>query len=329
MFFARCNFNIEIRKFPSLLCRSTQSYSFFSLCLECDNILNMLKLILKTMRPRQWTKNFVILAGLVFDRQLGNFESLLRVLAAVLLFCLVSGLTYLVNDLLDLNADRAHPQKKTRPLASGRLPVKVAVSAAIILALLVFPTAFLLSFAFGLICVVYFLLMLAYSKWLKHMPIIDVMVIALGFVLRVSAGLFVITVNYFSPWLFVLTTLLALFLGFGKRRAELVALEAQAGTHRKALLGYSIPLLDQYIIIVLSATLITYCLYTFTAQMTLENHAMMFTIPFVLYGLLRYLFLLQHNQFGAAPEEVLLRDRPIQAAILLWGLSVIIVLYLL
>ena len=171
--------------------------------------------------------------------------------------------------------------------------------------------------------------MLVYSKWLKNIPLIDVLTIAAGFVLRVSAGVLVIKVAYFSPWLFLLTTLLALFLAFGKRRAELVLLEGQAANYRKVLRGYTIALLDQLILIVLGATLMTYSLYTFSATVTPDTHAMMFTIPFVMYGLMRYLYLLHIKNNGGTPEEVLLTDRPIQVAILLWGLAVWVILYLL
>ncbi len=289
----------------------------------------MLKNLIKTMRPRQWTKNLVVLAGLVFDGQMFMAEPLKRAVFAMVLFCLVSGVTYIVNDLLDIEADRQHPQKRLRPLASGELSVRTASVFAILLAAVVFTLAFLLSWRFGLVCAAYFVLMIVYSRWLKHMPLIDVMTIAAGFVLRVTAGLLVITVAYFSPWLFVLTTLLALFLGFGKRRTELMQLDTQAIVHRKAFDGYTIPLLDNLITVILSATLITYSLYTFSPTVTPDSHAMMFTIPFVLYGLLRYLFLLHVKKVGGAPEEVLLTDRPMQATLLLWGAAVVVILYIL
>ena len=192
----------------------------------------MFKNLIETLRPRQWTKNFVIFAGLIFDRQLFLVVPALRVLAAFVIFCLVSGLTYTINDIIDLKADRQHPQKCHRPLASGRLSLKQAIILAILLALVGLSTAFLLSWKLGLICIAYTLLMLAYSKWLKHIMIVDVMVIAAGFLLRVLAGINVIQVSFFSPWLFILTALLALFLGFGKRYAELRLLEGSAGEFR-------------------------------------------------------------------------------------------------
>ena len=263
----------------------------------------MLKNLLETLRPRQWTKNLVIFAGLVFDRQLFVATPALRVLAAFIIACMVSGLTYTINDIIDLKADRQHPQKCHRPLASGRLSLKAAVILVLLLAITSFSGAFFLSWKFGLICVAYTLLMLAYSKWLKHIMIVDVMVIATGFLLRVLAGINVISVTFFSPWLFILTALLALFLGFGKRFAELRLLEGSAGEFRKVLNGYSIPLLNQYLVVML-------------------------TIPFVFFGIFRYMYLIQNFNTASTPEEVLLKDHPLQAAILLWGLAVMLILYL-
>lgn len=283
---------------------------------------------LETLRPKQWIKNLVIFAGLVFDRQLLNLEPLLRVTAAIILFCLVSGLTYTVNDILDAEADQLHPQKKHRPIASGRLSLRRARILAASLALIIFPAAFALSINFGIICLVYTALMLSYSKWLKKIILIDVMVIALGFVLRVAAGVTVIKVNYFSPWLFVLTTLLALYLGFGKRLSEIKLLEDQAGEHREVLYGYTVPLLNNLLVVMLSSILITYCLYTFSSHPDGTNFMMMLTIPFVLYGIFRYMVILQNSSLASSPEEVLLNDIPLKITVALWALSVVIVLYL-
>lgn len=291
-------------------------------------MIKQLRYIMKTMRPRQWLKNVFVLAALVFDRQLFTLDSLLTTLFAVVLFCLASSLVYIINDITDIDADRQHPQKQHRPLASGKLSRKIAVIAAVILALLTFPSAYLLNIPFGLIITGYFLLMLAYSLWLKHVPLIDVMIIAAGFVLRVAGGLVVIVTQRFSPWLFVATTFLALFIGLGKRRAEIELLETEAGFHRRVLDGYSVDLLDQLLTIVLSTTLMTYCLYTFSSPITPGNQSMMLTIPFVIYGLFRYLYLIRMKHIGGAPEEIVLADRPTQAAIGLWGLTVIVILYL-
>jgi 4-hydroxybenzoate polyprenyltransferase len=287
----------------------------------------MLLALFKTMRPRQWTKNAIVLAPLVFDRQLGNLEGVARSAAALALFCLLSSAIYIINDLVDLEADRQHPKKKLRPLAAGQLSPTIAIAAALVILLIIFPLAYLLSPAFAAITAGYFLLNLAYSKWLKHIPLIDVMVIAAGFVLRVAGGVTVIQVKLFSPWLYVVTTLLSLYIGFGKRRAELALLDKGANSHRPVLEGYTIPLLDQIITVVSSSTIVAYSLYTFSAPISPNNHAMMLTIPFVLYGVFRYLYLVQVKQYGGAPEELLLSDHPLQAAIALWGLSIVAILY--
>jgi len=287
----------------------------------------MFKTYIETLRPRQWTKNVVIFAGLIFDGQFLQPYPFLRVLAATLLFCLVSGITYTINDLLDVEADRLHPIKKNRPVASGRLGKKQAIIYVIILSIFALLASYLLSPKLSLILIAYTLLFLAYSLWLKKILIVDVLVIAAGFVLRVLAGLSVIQPNNFSPWLLVLTSLLAAYLGFGKRLGELKLLENNAGNTRKTLEGYTIPLLNQYIQIIITSILITYSLYTFSAYTFHPSYAMMLTIPFVAYGIFRYLYLLQNETITATPEEVLLKDRPLQLAILLWGLTVIVVIY--
>ncbi len=288
----------------------------------------MISNLIKTIRPRQWTKNLVLFAGIIFDGQLLKLNPFLKVSAAFLVFCLVSGLVYTVNDLMDIQYDRQHSQKRLRPLASGQLSPKTAILFSIFLAIVIFISAFLLSYQFGIVCLIYILLMLAYSRWLKHIVLIDVLTISAGFILRMIAGIMVIKVAYISPWLLLVTSLLALFLGFGKRRAELNLLNDNANEHRKSLTGYTLPLLDQLITVVFSAALITYCLYTFSESNTPNSHPMMLTIPFVLYGMFRYLYLLNVKDHGGAPEEVLLTDRPIQIAIMLWAISVIIILYL-
>ncbi len=292
-------------------------------------MFKQLRYIIITMRIRQWPKNIFIFAAIVFDRQLIALDSLLITSIAFILFCLVSSLVYIINDLTDMDADRLHPVKKHRPLPSGNLSRNAAITTAIVLALLVFPSAFLLNLKFGLVITSYFLIMLAYSLWLKHVPLLDVMVIASGFVIRVAAGVVIIVTEQFSPWLFVATTFLALFIALGKRRAEVYLLESKAGAHRPVLTGYSLELLDQFLTIVLSATLITYCFYTFFSPISPDNHIMMLTIPFVIYGLFRYLYLIRMDHDGGAPEEIILKDRPMQIAVLLWGLMVIGIIYFL
>ena len=280
------------------------------------------------MRLRQWSKNIFIFAALVFDKQLLDVQSTLRTLAGFFLFCLISSSVYIFNDLADAEADRQHPDKKDRPIASGALPVNIAVLAGSSLALISLGLSYLLSLQFLIVLVVYFLLNLAYSKWLKHVPILDVLILAAGFVLRVHAGVTLIAVERFSPWLYVVMTLLSLFLGFGKRRAELALLTENAGAHREVLKGYSIPLLDQYIMIVSGTTIVAYSLYTFSAPNVPANHSMMLTIPFVVYTIFRYLYLIHMEHAGGAPEDILLSDRPFQIAMLLWALTVLVVFYL-
>jgi len=255
-------------------------------------------------------------------------DSFLRTLAGFGLFCLISSSVYIFNDLADVDADRRHPEKKNRPIASGNLPLNIAWISGIALVLLTLGTAFFLTPGFEAVLVVYFIINMAYSKWLKHIPIIDVLIISAGFVLRVHAGVTLIQVERFSPWLYVVMTLLSLFLGFGKRRAELALLAHGAGTHRKVLDGYTLPLLDQYIMIVSGTTIVAYSLYTFSAPNVPENHSMMLTIPFMVYAIFRYLYLIEVKHAGGAPEEILLSDRPFQIAMFLWGAFVLAIFYL-
>jgi 4-hydroxybenzoate polyprenyltransferase len=244
------------------------------------------------------------------------------------LFCLISSSVYIFNDLADVEADRQHPEKKNRPIASGRLPVSVAWAAGILLTVITLTTGYLLAPSFGYVIGLYFLLNLAYSKWLKHIAILDVLIISAGFVLRVGAGVTLIEVERFSPWLYVVMTLLSLFLGFGKRRAELALLAQGAGSHRKVLDGYTLPLLDRYIMIVSGTTIVAYSLYTFSAPNLPDNHSMMLTIPFVVYTIFRYLYLIEVKHAGGAPEEILLSDHPFQIAMLLWAATVLAIFYL-
>ena len=288
----------------------------------------MFSALFKTMRPRQWPKNAFVFFALVFDKQLFHLPALLRTISGFVLFCLVSSIVYLLNDIADIEADRQHPTKKNRPLPSGKLPVNVAWIAAIVLVVITLPLAYWLAPGFAAVLATYLVMNLAYSKWLKHIPIVDVFILAAGFVLRVEAGVTLIIVERFSPWLYIVTTLGSLYLGFGKRRAELTLLSTGAGSYRKVLEGYSIPLLDQYITIVSAATILSYSLYTFTAPNLPANHSMMLTIPFVAYIIFRYLYLIQMTQNAGAPEEVLLTDRPIQIAILLTGLVIFAVFYI-
>src|SRR5258706_758917 len=288
----------------------------------------MLTALLKTMRPRQWSKNAFVFFALVFDKQLFHLEAFIRTLGGFALFCIISSVVYIINDISDIAADRQHPPKKDRPLPSGQLPVNVAWLTAIGLTVVPLPLAYWLSPGFASVLAVYLLINLAYSKWLKHIPIVDVFIIAAGFVLRVEAGVTLIVVERFSPWLYVVTTLGSLYLGFGKRRAELALLAQGAGSHRKVLEGYTIPLIDQYITIVSAATIVSYSFYTFSAVNLPANHSMMLTIPFFVYIIFRYLYLVQMTNQTGAPEEVLLTDRPVQIAIGPMGLTRLSAFYL-
>lgn len=291
-------------------------------------ILPMIKQLFIAMRPKQWIKNGLIFAALVFDQQLFVRDPLLRTIAGFFLLCMGASAVYLINDLADLEQDRNHPIKRSRPLPAGLLSVDIARVAAGILFILAARIGFALNTTFGVILLSYMVLNLFYSFWLKHIPIIDVMVLATGFVLRVALGVALITVQRFSPWLYMCTTLLALFIGFGKRRAEMVLLADNANSHRRVLDGYTIPLLDQILVIVSGMTIIAYSLYTFSAENLPDNNSMMLTIPFVLYGIFRYLYLVNVENAGGAPEELVLTDKPLMATFVFWGVSAVAILYL-
>jgi 4-hydroxybenzoate polyprenyltransferase len=288
----------------------------------------MLKAILKELRIHQWIKNTFVLIPLVFDRQLFLVEPLTRTILGFFLFCFVSSSVYIINDVMDVEADRLHPKKKNRPIASGELPIPLAFTVASILVIGSFITAYFLSIAFLVIMALYFFINLAYSMKLKHVPLLDVFIIAAGFVLRVGAGVTIIEVERFSPWLYAVTTVFALFFALGKRRGELATIQNSNNSQRKVLDGYTIPMLDQFITIISATTIISYSLYTFSAPNLPENHSMMLTIPFAIYGIFRYLYLIQVKNEGGAPDELVLSDRPLQITFLLFSISVIIIFYL-
>jgi 4-hydroxybenzoate polyprenyltransferase len=299
------------------------------------------------MRPRQWSKNllFVFVPFLFtlrqywdpFTEQMWRFLGL--TIGAVVVFSLASGLVYLVNDLVDVEKDRAHPRKRLRPIASGALSESAARGAVVVMLLLTLAGAIALdgisarqaypagapvfpfAYPFTVITVSYLVLQVAYSFYLKNVVILDVFSIAAGFVLRTVAGAAVIQVPI-SPWLYVLTTLASLFLGFAKRRNELVLLEGDAASHRAILREYTTTLLDEMIAVTTACIVIVYSLYTFTAENLPPNHAMMLTIPFVLYVIFRYLYLIHIRNEGGSPEEVLLHDRPLLVALILYALTV-------
>ncbi len=288
----------------------------------------MLLALLQTMRPKQWLKNAIIFAALVFDHQLLQPQPFLRTLAGFGLLCALSSAVYLLNDLADIEKDKLHPKKRLRPLPSGRLKREVALAAAIMLPLVALPLSFALDWRFALIAALYIVSNVLYSFRLKHIVIIDVLVLALGYLLRVGAGVVLITVERFSPWLYLCITLLALFMGFGKRRGELVLMQADVGAGRRVLQDYSLPFLDELINVVSTALIMAYSLYTFSAPNLPANHAMMLTIPFVLYAIFRYLYLIHIKGEGGAPDELVFTDRPLQISFVLWALSAVAVLYL-
>ena len=287
----------------------------------------MFKPLLEAMRPKQWAKNLFIFAGLIFGEKLFQPSLLARNVLAFVLFCLFSSAVYLVNDLADIENDRQHQTKRHRSLPSGRLQPRVAVAAASLFSLISIPIAFLLNWDYGLVAVVYLITMMAYSLLLKHLVIVDVLVVSAGYVLRVAAGVIVTGVP-FSPWLYVCTTLLALFISFSKRRHELLILAEAADEHRATLHEYTPRLLDEMISVVTSTTVIAYSLYTFSAPNLPANHSMMLTIPFVLYGIFRYLYLIHVRNEGGTPEDLVFKDKPLLLDIALWGLTALLVLYI-
>lgn len=289
----------------------------------------MLKALIKTMRPRQWTKNGFVFFGLIFDKQLFLPAPFLRTLEGFALFCLISSAVYLFNDIADVEADRRHPRKKSRPIPSGQLSIPIAWGAAIAIGLFTLAASFALDATFGVIIVLYALLNLAYSFKLKHVVIVDVLIVAAGFVLRVAAGVALVNVVRFSPWLYMCMALLALFLGFAKRRQEIVLLNDGAINSRAILEEYNLEFLDGMLNVVMACTVIAYSLYTFLAEGLPTNHSMMLTIPFVLYGIFRYLYLVHVRGEIAPPDEVALKDRPLQFDLALWALCVIVILYVL
>jgi 4-hydroxybenzoate polyprenyltransferase len=287
-----------------------------------------LSALVRSLRPKQWSKNLLVFAGLVFTYNLLNADMLIRVVGAFVTFCALSSAGYLLNDLRDVAADRLHPVKRNRPIASGRVPRWLAVTTALVLAIGGLGLAFLLGGPFALIASLYLLLTISYSIWLKHLVLIDVFGIAAGFVLRAVGGAVVIGVPV-SPWLYVCTVLGSLFLALGKRRNELELLEGGAGSHRKNLDEYTVELVDHLILIVASVTIMAYSLYTFTAENLPRDHSMMLTIPLVVYGLFRYLYLVRVRRQGGAPEDLFLTDPGMLGTAIAWVGVSLVVLYLL
>ncbi len=284
--------------------------------------------LLRSLRPEQWTKNLIVFAGLLFGQKLLYPAAVARAAAAFAIFCALSGVVYLVNDLFDQEADRLHPVKRFRPIASGDLSPQAAMAWAAALGAGAMTAAWWLSPAFGLIAASYLALFGIYSRWWKHVVILDVLSIAIGFVLRTGAGAVVIGVPV-SEWLLVCTVLGALILGLGKRRHELTLLADGASGHRRILDEYSPYLLDQMIGVVAASTLMAYIIYCTTPE-TVERfgtHSMVLTVPFPIYGILRYLYLVHRRDGGGNPSELLVSDRPLLVCVALWGLVTASVIY--
>ncbi|MBI5030407.1 MAG: decaprenyl-phosphate phosphoribosyltransferase [Chloroflexi bacterium] len=294
----------------------------------------MLLNLLKTMRPRQWSKNLLMIyLPFIFTIreywrpfEPSMWTMLQKATVAFVLFCIISGVIYLINDLADIEKDRLHPTKRLRPLASGALSQSTAIIAIFVFLAIAMPLSFALNFNFGIVAVVYFLTMLTYSFVLKNLVIIDVFTLAAGLVLRAIAGAVAIQVPP-SPWLFVCTALLALFLGFSKRRHELVLLEGNATNHRAILKEYTPEVLDEMIAVTTASFVMAYSLYTFSASNLPKDHQMMLTIPFALYVVFRLLYLVHVKKEGGSPEEMILRDRSLFSSIVLWALVSVGILY--
>jgi 4-hydroxybenzoate polyprenyltransferase len=283
--------------------------------------------LLRTFRPRQWIKNVFVFAALVFDQKLTDWPLLGKTIVAFILFCMISSTVYIMNDLVDLEKDKQHPKKKRRALPSGQLKPWFAIVSAIAILAVCLPLSFWLDPYFGLIIVTYFLLNIAYSFKLKNIVIIDVMVVTAGFVLRVAAGVIIVDAARFSPWLYLSILFLGLFLSIGRRRHEITLLQEGANSHRKILEEYNLKLLDDMTHLVTTAAVISYSLYTFSAVNLPSNHSMMLTIPFVLYGVFRYQYLIHVKGEGGAPEMLLYQDLPLLLDLVLWGIAVILIMY--
>lgn len=292
------------------------------------DIRGQVRYLWKTMRPKQWTKNVFVWAALIFDGKLFDPTYFSHTLLTFLLFCLVSSVVYTINDVADIKKDRQHPEKRNRPLASGALRPRNALIGAALLFALTVPGALWLGGGLALTLYGYLAVMIAYSFWLKNIVIVDVLTIAAGFVLRVAAGAIVVDAARFSPWIYVCMALLALFLALGKRRQEIVLLQENAGNTRAILQEYSLRFVDEMLGLVSSTTVMAYSLYTFAAPNLPPNHLMMLTIPFVLYGLFRYLYLIHVKGETDPPDVVALKDRALQVDILLFGLVVFLVFYI-
>ncbi|HHT9115164.1 MAG: decaprenyl-phosphate phosphoribosyltransferase [Planctomycetes bacterium] len=289
----------------------------------------ILKHVLLSMRPEQWIKNFFVFTALLFSKNLLNPSKDIEAIIGFIIFCMITGCAYMINDFVDLEKDKLHPAKSRRPLASGKLKKDTAVKIVVLVCLASLFFAFYMNILFGIVVLAYFLLNIGYSIYLKNIVIIDVVSIAAGFVLRVLGGAVIISVVA-SQWLILCTILLSLFLGFSKRRHELILLEDNATSHRKVLEHYSPYFLDQMIAVVTASTLICYALYTMSRDTVekLGTSKLIYTIPFVLYGIFRYLYLVHQKEEGGSPTEIMFTDKPMIINICLWVISSVVFIYI-
>ncbi|ACQ51641.1 decaprenyl-phosphate phosphoribosyltransferase [Clostridium botulinum] len=283
-----------------------------------------IKGIIALMRPKQWIKNFFVFAAIIFSGNLTNESILKNNIITFILFCLTSSTIYILNDIVDLEKDKKHPEKKNRPLPSGR----VSKSTAIIMNIVILFTVLFCSYKFVdykimYIYLLYIVMNIFYCFKLKNVVILDVMVITFGFVLRMESGSLATKVSV-SPWLFLCTILLSLFLALNKRKSEIIALKDKRGSHRKILEEYSVELIDNMLTIVTPSILISYCIYTFSS---VQSKRMMYTIPFVLYGIFRYQYLMNNHNLGGKPEDVFGKDKPFLVNMVLWVISVVVIIY--
>ena len=280
-----------------------------------------------SLRPRQWVKNLFVFGGLVFSQRLFT-ASVWPALGAFAIFCALSGAIYLLNDVADRDKDRLHPRKRERPIASGLLAVPVALGSAVLLIVAGLAAAVALSPRFAIVALAYVVLLSVYSVVLKHVVIVDVLTVAIGFVLRAVGGALAIGVDI-SGWLLICTILIALFLALGKRRHEYLTLEGEAARHRPILAEYSAGLLDQMIAVVTASTVTAYALYTMSPETVAKFHTQLLpaTLPFVLYGIFRYLYLLYRRQLGGNPSELFLNDRALLLNTIGWIIAVLLIIY--
>ena len=289
--------------------------------------MGLVAAVLASLRPRQWAKNLFVFAGVIFSQQLFTPQAW-RAVGAFALFCALSGAIYLLNDVADAEQDRLHPTKRRRPVASGALSRELALGIGLALLAASVVVSFGLGVPFGLVAVAYGVLLTAYSVWLKHLVILDVLTVAVGFVLRAVAGAVAVGADI-SGWLLICTVLIALFLALGKRRHEYLTLKGSAAAHRPILAEYSEGFIDQMIAVVTASAVTAYALYTMSPETVAKFHTRLLplTLPFVLYGIFRYLYLLYRRELGGNPSDLVLSDRALLVNTTLWMAAVLVLIY--